>query len=104
MMWSCWCGLMTSPLRTVLGLILLDRLRQPGDAPGPFSFNISSSFEFQSQFCEKGNGVIKGFHDDADIIHSYYFAHFRRVLVIRISLARGTDDQSFQALEIYSIN
>jgi len=43
---------------------------QPGYATGPFPFDNSSPFELQANLLEKRDSVLKGFYNDADIIHS----------------------------------
>lgn len=50
---------------------------ESGNATSPFSFDHGSTFKRESKFGKKGNRVIKGLYDDADIIHSEYGRFFR---------------------------
>jgi hypothetical protein len=45
-------------------------ITQSSDASGPFSFNHGSPLKRQAKLGEKRDGVIEGFHRDADIVHS----------------------------------
>ncbi len=45
-------------------------IAQSGDASGPFPFNHGPPLEGQAELGEEGDGVIEGFHRDADIVHA----------------------------------
>ena len=45
-------------------------ITQSGDASGLLSFNHGSAFKRQAKLGKKRDGIIKGFHHDADIVHS----------------------------------
>lgn len=47
---------------------------QAGDATGPFAFDRGSPFERQAEFGEEGDGVVEGFHHDADVVHAQQLA------------------------------
>ena len=47
-------------------------LTQPGDAPGPLSFNRGAAFESQAELDEKWDDGIERFYHDADVVHTLY--------------------------------